>query len=202
MNLKQATEIIGSLSRTSKMPGASFAIAPQHCKAGKALAQITSTTCSMCYGKKGNFTYPAFKNASDKRLEAMIYDPRWIEAMTIAIEHAAKKVPFFRGFSNGDFQSLKNMRDWMAVAANLPRVKFWFPTQELRWARKVQVPDNTIIRVSSIYIDGPRRSYAWTSGVTREKTRATCPAPGQGNKCGSCRKCWDRSVTHVDYLAH
>ena len=64
------------------------------------------------------------------------------------------------------------------------------------------VPPNLIIRMSSHMIDqGPVKQWPWTSTVTSGSGR-TCPAPEQGNECGSCRACWDRSTPNVCYGKH
>jgi len=44
--------------------------------------------------------------------------------------------------------------------------------------------------------------FKFTSTVVTDPSKATCPAPQQGNECKSCRACWDKKVKNVAYLAH
>lgn len=112
----------------------------------------------------------------------------------------------FRIYDSGDFQSEQNILDWFAIAEALPDVAFWAPTQELAMVRRVlekhALPDNMIIRASSVYIDGPRKAFDWTSGVTTDKSKVTCPAYTQGGACLDCNQCWDKSVKDVTYPKH
>ena len=64
------------------------------------------------------------------------------------------------------------------------------PTREAQFLKQLDpatIPPNLIIRMSSHMIDqGPVKFWPWTSTVTSQAGR-TCPAPEQGNECGSCR---------------
>ena len=44
--------------------------------------------------------------------------------------------------------------------------------------------------------------FKFTSTVTTDPNKATCPAPKQDNECKDCRACWDKKVKNVAYLAH
>jgi hypothetical protein len=59
------------------------------------------------------------------------------------------------------------------------------------------VPANLVIRLSATMIDGAApKSWPITSGVHKHTTppaNQICPAPKQGNVCGPCRKCWDKT---------
>jgi len=93
---------------------------------------------------------------------------------------------------------------WVDAMAAKIRNQKWF-----RWhdAGDVQSAEHMqkillVIRLSRSKIDGPSSS-AWSheSGVTTSENR-TCPAPDQGGKCLSCRKCWDKRVQTVVYGKH
>ena len=82
----------------------------------------------------------------------------------------------------------------------------WLPTREVRYTRLMDpeiVPKNLKIVISDHMVDQvtPVKSWPYTSGVTTAND-ATCPAPSQGGKCGSCRACWDRSTARVIYGKH
>ena len=192
------------LSQTTKMPGPSFGFSNKHCKAGAKLARIPGTICNKCYASRGNYLYDSVKNAHKVRWVqyTTIPDDEWISAMSQAISIACVMRPWFRIFDSGDFQSIADVGRWIEVCRNLPRIKFWAPTQELRFVKpwKGRLPDNLVIRVSSIKInDTKRRNWECTSSTVKNKKKADCPAQHQLGTCGDCRRCWDRSVQHVVY---
>ena len=49
MLVKEAKEITGSLTRTSKMPGLSYSLPAWECKTGSKLRKVKDSVCSMCY---------------------------------------------------------------------------------------------------------------------------------------------------------
>ena len=138
----------------------------------------------LCY--EGNYTrYPAIKAAQYVRLKA-IKDPRWVDAMVAQI----KNQKYFRWHDAGDIQSEEHLLKIFEVCKRTPKTKHWIPTREAQFLKLVnpeEVPDNLIIRMSSHMIDqGPVTFWPWTSTVG-SKTR-TCPAPDQGNSCGTVER--------------
>jgi hypothetical protein len=118
---------------------------------------------------------------------------------------------FHRWHSSGDLQSVDHLAKICAVARATPKIKHWIPTVELGMVKNYQaaggsVPDNIVIRVSSIMInDTHRRPWPTTSSVfhgTPPSDVYICPAPLQDHRCGPCRACWDREVEHVCYEQH
>ena len=88
MKVKDAKEITGSLTRTSKMPGLSYSLPAWECKTGSKLRKIKGSVCASCYALKGNYTrYKAIKAAQYVRLKA-IEDARWVEAMTAQVKRS------------------------------------------------------------------------------------------------------------------
>ena len=72
MLVKEAKEITGSLTRTSKMPGLSYSLPAWECKTGSKLRKVKDSVCSMCYALKGNYTrYKAIKAAQYVRLASL-----------------------------------------------------------------------------------------------------------------------------------
>ena len=64
MNIKEAKEITGSMTRTSKMPGLSYSLPAWECQTGSKLRLVPTSPCFGCYALKGNYTrYPAIKAA-------------------------------------------------------------------------------------------------------------------------------------------
>ena len=116
-----------------------------------------------------------------------------------------KKHKFFRWHDAGDLQSMAHLENIFEVCRLTPDTKHWMPTREAKFLNLMDpdiVPTNLIIRMSSHMIDQPAvKFWPWTSTVTSGHD-ASCPAPKQGNKCQSCRACWDRSVSTVSYGKH
>ena len=202
MKVRDAVKITGSMTRTSKMPGLSYSLPAWECQVGSKLRAVKGSVCSGCYALKGNYTrYPAIKAAQYYRLQSL-RDPRWIPAMVAQI----KRQKFFRWHDAGDLQSVQHLKNIFEVCKLTPGTKHWLPTREVKYTSLMDpaiVPTNLKIIISDHMIDQatPVKSWPYTSGVTT-KHDATCPAPKQGGKCGSCRNCWDRDVKRVVYGKH
>ena len=202
MKVKEAAAITGSMTRTSKMPGLSYSLPAWECKTGARLRKVKNSVCAGCYALKGNYTrYPAIKAAQYVRLKA-ITGPRWVAAMVAQI----KRQKFFRWHDAGDIQSMDHLNKIFEVCKLTPETRHWMPTREAQFLNQIKpeaVPKNLIIRMSSHMIDQkPVKFWPWTSTVTSKKEGATCPAPKQGGKCGSCRSCWDRNTPNIEYGKH
>ena len=202
MKIKQAKEITGSLTRTSKMPGLSYSLPAWECKTGSKLRKIPGSVCASCYALKGNYTrYKAIKAAQYVRLEAL-KDQRWIAAMVAQII----RQKYFRWHDAGDIQSPEHLQKIFRVCELTPETRHWMPTREAQFLKDINpatVPKNLIIRMSSHMVDQPPvKFWPWTSTVISGQGQASCPAPKQNNSCGSCRQCWDRSISNVSYGKH
>ena len=197
---KEARQITGGLSKPSKMPGPAHNLPAAACKTGAKLAQIPGSVCAGCYALKGRYRFNNVQAALQRRLQA-IESPEWVEAMIVLI----KPQKFFRWHDSGDIQSLKHLENIFRVCRATPGTSHWLPTREAQFLKRLkvnQVPRNLIIRMSSHMIDqAPVNFWPWTSTVTSGEGRS-CPAPEQGNSCGSCRACWDRGVDNVCYGKH
>ena len=198
MLVKEAKEITGSLTRTSKMPGLSYSLPAWECQTGSKLSLVPGTPCFGCYAKKGNYTrYPAIKKAQYYRLDSLGHDS-WVTAMVAQI----KRQKWFRWHDAGDVQSVEHMNKILTVCRLTPGTRHCLQTQERKYLpAPEEVPDNLVIRLSSSKIDGPR-STAWTHTSSVVMKGASCPAPAQGGKCKECRACWTKSVKHVSYGKH
>jgi len=203
MLVKEAVKITGSMTRTSKMPGLSYSLPAWECQVGAKLRKVPGSVCAGCYALKGNYTrYPAIKAAQYYRLQSL-RNPQWTEAMVTQI----KRQKFFRWHDAGDLQGVWHLKNIMEVCKQTPSVKHWLPTREVKYTSLMDpavVPTNLKIIISDHMIDQatPVKSWPFTSGVSSDKKLATCPAPSQGGKCGSCRACWDRNTVRVVYGKH
>ena len=201
MLVKQAKQLTGSLTRTSKMPGLSYSISAWRCKTGAKLRKIPGSVCAGCYALKGNYTrYPAIRAAQNLRMQKL-KNKKLIEAMATQV----KRQKFFRWHDAGDIQSIEHLQKIFEVCKLTPNTQHWIPTREAQFLKDIDpatVPANLIIRMSSHMVDqGPVKFWPWTSTVT-SKGGATCPAPKQGGKCLDCRACWNKDVKNVSYGKH
>ena len=190
------------MTRTSKMPGLSYSLPAWECITGAKLRAVKGSVCSGCYALKGNYTrYPAIKAAQYYRLQSLRH-PSWIPAMVAQI----KRQKYFRWHDAGDLQGAWHLKNIMEVCTLTPSTKHWLPTREVKYTSLMDpdiIPSNLKIIISDHMVDQatPVKSWPYTSGVTTGDN-ATCPAPSQGGKCGSCRACWDRDVERVTYGKH
>jgi hypothetical protein len=203
---KQLDAATGGLTKTSKMPCASYSIPARiTCPVGDKLALIPGSVCEVCYADKRNmYRLPTTQRAQLRRLQAT-KRPGWKRAMTLAI--AKTKKAFFRVHDSGDFYSAAYFLDWCDVARDLLGVQFWAPTRERELLRTYgnAVPSNMVVRLSAPMVDGAPPRVVWpTSTVHKAKPPIgyACPASKQGGVCGDCRACWDPEVTNVSYPAH
>jgi len=197
MKVKEAKQITGSLTRTSKMPGLSYSLPAWECKTGSKLRLIPDSVCSLCYALKNNYIrYPAIKAAQYRRLEA-IKSPLWVAAMVVQV----KRQKYFRWHDAGDVQDLDHLNKIYSVCKLTPEVKHWLPTREA-WIKNEldRAPANLVIRFSPPMIG--QRNDTWPNSSMVVETGASCPAPSQGGKCGTCRQCWDSTVKVVSYGKH
>ena len=199
---KEAIQITGGLSKPNKMPGPSINLPAVACITGAKLVDVKGSTCSGCYALKGRYRFPNVKEAMQRRL-SRLHDPRWIDAMvTLVKDHR-----WFRWHDSGDLQSVQHLKNIFEVCKLTPDTRHWLPTRESRFINLMDpdvVPKNLKIVLSDHMNDQatPPSWWPYTSGVTTKHGTVTCPAASQGNKCRSCRKCWDRRTKRVIYGKH
>ena len=198
---KEAIQITGGLSAPSKMPGPSMNLPAVACITGAKLVKVQGSTCSGCYALKGRYRFQNVKDAMARRL-AKLHDPRWIDAMVTLID----KQPVFRWHDSGDLQSVQHLINIFEVCKLTPGTSHWLPTQERKFLplNTDSIPKNLIIRLSNSKNDTkPGRAWDhWSTVVTTPRAGHVCPAPDQGNVCGSCRACWSKDVKEVQYKIH
>lgn len=203
-------DAVGGLSKPSKMPGYGWSIPAKLCLTGSKLRSVTGSVCASCYALKGRYVFPNVETAMQRRLDIYNADPSvWVGNMVKAI--LASGSDHFRWFDSGDLQSVEMLANIALVASWTPYVKHWLPTREHKivaeYVKLHYVPDNLCIRLSSPMVDqiDSVSSLTLTPGVTKSAvvtTGSTCTAKNNGNKCGDCRACWDRSVELVKYPKH
>ena len=199
MNTKEAWDIVGGLSKPSKMPGWAYGLPAKECKTGSKLRQVKGSTCYDCYALKGCYVFKVVQDAQYKRL-ASIKHPLWTGAMSLLIN--SKKSKEFRWHDSGDVQDEDHLMKIFAVCKLTPETSHWMPTREA-WTQHFLplCPKNLVIRFSMPMVDQPA-SGSWPTTSTVVTSGATCPAPKQNNECRDCRQCWNPEVKNIAYGIH
>lgn len=216
-----ADTLAGTVTQTSKMPCKSYSLPTVACKTGYKMAQIKGSICADCYANKGNYVQYAnnVEPAQHARLDAVMractdpeYAAAWVHSMAKHIGADSE----FRWHDSGDLQSVEHLRLIAQVCEETPECNHWLPTREYSMvkdyvARYGALPDNLVIRLSAMYVDKPvivPVSLMAVPGVevsnvhrSAKPNGRVCPAPVQGNKCGTCRACFTRSGP-VSYAFH
>jgi hypothetical protein len=199
MNTKENLNLVGGLSKPSKMPGWAYGLPAKECKTGSKLHKVEGSTCQHCYALKGCYVFKVVQAAQYRRL-ASIRHPLWVKAMTSLL--LSKKSKYFRWHDSGDVQDLKHLAKIFEVARRTPEVQHWMPTREA-WVKPYlqYAPVNLVIRFSMPMVNQPA-AQSWPHTSTVVTTGRTCPAPDQDNACGDCRQCWDKNVRNIAYGQH
>ena len=211
--LSLARSGMGGLSNASKMPCYSWSISAFACKTGGKLSKIKGSVCSKCYAKKSNYLWPNTKAALERRLSTYNEDNlRFKLTACIVLSALAKHgEEEFRWFDSGDLTSSTMLSDFCFIARKVPELKFWLPTKEEGYVREFlrtgeDIPSNLCIRLSAPMI-GSRKSsvlHLKHPQITMSYVDVEgddifhCPAKTQGNKCDTCRACWDPKL-YVSY---
>ena len=171
----QAEQIVGGLSKVTKLPCLAYNLPAEACITGQKLACVEGTTCNGCYALRG--WYPK-KGGGWKRLEA-IRDSRWVQAMVFLIKHYRQE--YFRWHDSGNIQGTWHLKKICDVAEQTPQTKHWLPTREYEIVKKFRLglglvfPPNLTVRLSAHMIEGsppPRpRKAAWSAGLRSIRNR-------------------------------
>ncbi len=199
MKTSEAWEIVGGLSKPSKMPGWSIGLPAKECKTGSKLRQVKDSVCYNCYALKGCYVFKVVQDAQYRRLEAT-KSPRWVQAMVHLIN--SKKPTVFRWHDSGDVQDVEHLNKIYEVCKLTPGKRHWISTREA-WTRDhvSRAPDNLIIRFSMPMVN-QEPAGSWPNTSTVVTAGATCPAPLQDGKCKECRMCWNKKIKNVSYGKH
>lgn len=224
MNLQTVCELAGGTPRASggftnplgaasKMPCRTYGIPAAECAVGGRLREVEGSVCHGCYAFKGHYGHSNVQRAQRRRLDS-ITGPHWVDAMVYLIGRYSPNL--FRWHDSGDLQSVDHLDRICEIARRLPDCAFWLPTRERRIVRdwielNGPVPANLVVRLSMPMVGMSPSKRALESGGTFSGVHNgtgpaagawACPAPQQGNSCGDCRACWDRSVSFVSYHLH
>lgn len=158
MNIKQAEQVVGSLSNPSKMPTFSWSTPANKCKIGSFLRKVKGSTCAACYaadtyehytqrreatGKHYATRYlmPNVQEALERRYRS-IDNPRWVKTMAWLIDRRVKYDPhidqqtdgqykrIFRWHDSGDIRDMAHFVKIVKVCELTDDILHWLPTRE------------------------------------------------------------------------
>lgn len=196
------------LSKTSKMPGASWSLpAIKTCPGAKAENGELVPVCQACYATEGFYVMKAARDVREHNLEDWKRDG-WVADMIAELDNHR----YFRWFDSGDCYTVALAEKILEVMKATPWVRHWFPTRMAKFAKfktileTMQALPNVVVRVSSDDLDtvaDGAGSMVVTSQDEAQKAGATlCNAPANDGKCGDCRACWSKEVPLVAHMAH
>ena len=212
MNKKQAHQVHGGLTQTTKMPCQSYSLPTIACVTGFKMRAVAGSICSDCYADKGN--YRKYQNNIEPVQHARLVsidDPLWVDAIVVSI--GTDK--YFRWHDSGDIQSIEHLEKIADVARATPHCMHWLPTREYSivaaFTAQFDVPDNLIIRLSAMFTDRAvvvPKTLQGVKGIAVSNVHSVkpigtaCNAPKQNGECRTCRACWSRKVLAVSYSIH
>ena len=197
------------LSKTSKLDGIkSWSLqALDTCPGSKNADGSLVEACSGCYATTGMYNFPNVKaprldNKEDWKRED------WAADMIKAL----KKEKYFRWFDSGDMYALELANKIYTIMEATPHVKHWLPTRMAKFPKfntilsKMQALPNVMVRFSSDSVMG---QYTKEHGSVIVPTLADvndnmspCLAYESDGKCNGCRKCYDKEIPVIAYIAH
>ena len=197
------------LSKTSKLDGIkSWSLqALDTCPGSKNADGSLVDACSGCYATTGMYNFPNVKaprldNKEDWKRED------WAADMIKAL----KKEKYFRWFDSGDMYALELANKIYTIMEATPHVKHWLPTRMAKFPKfntilsKMQALPNVMVRFSSDSVMG---QYTKEHGSVIVPTLADvndnmspCLAYESDGKCNGCRKCYDKEIPVIAYIAH
>ena len=197
-------------SKPSKMPCRSWSLqALETCPASKDNNGELVPACKGCYATSGNYRFPNVKAPREHNREDW-QSLDWVDVMVSELDNDR----YFRWFDSGDVYDIRLARKILEVMRQTPWVKHWLPTRMHKFGKFKSVLDsmgalpNVVVRLSSDGVLGETVENAANSSTivpSREyltPTMSLCGASEREGKCGTCRACWDKTVSIVAYPAH
>ena len=197
------------LSKASKMPCKSWSLqALDTCPASLKPDGSLVDACKGCYATQGNYRYP---NVKAPRLSNQVDWKRenWVQDMIRELDNER----YFRWFDSGDLYDLRLAKKILEVMQQTTWVKHWLPTRMHKFPKflpvfeKMEALQNVVVRYSSDSVTGQTIPGTNTSTITPYAMDDTdivsvCRAYEREGKCGTCRACWDKTVSVIAYSAH
>nr|QMP83247.1 MAG: hypothetical protein [Caudoviricetes sp.] len=164
--------------------------------------------CAGCYAAFGQYLYSNVKEPRAENKEdwkESDWEDRMVQKLT--------KMKYFRWFDSGDCYTLSLAKKMLNVMKRTPDTKHWLPTRMYKFAKFVSVFNemnalpNVKVRFSSDSIMGEFVSNLHGSTILPDDNAIpegveVCNAYKNEGKCSGCRKCWDKEVAVIGYVAH
>jgi len=205
------------LSNTAKLDGiSSFSFeAGKTCKGSiDPLTNKVCDACKGCYAKAGHYHYKVVKTPRQINLAESKKD-EWTTAMIAELDNHR----YFRWFDSGDMYSVEFAEKLLEVIKATPWVRHWLPTRT--WTlpefngvlEELNKLPQVTVRYSSGSIKGETvkaKNGSTVIGIDHinklEEGITVCGAYKKGKQktpsCNGCRKCWDKNISQVAYIAH
>ncbi len=206
------------LSKAGKMPCRSWSLqALDTCPASKNKDGSLVDACKGCYATTGNYRFPNVKAPREHNKEDWKRED-WTNDMVNELDNDR----YFRWFDSGDMYDLRLGLKIYDVMKATPHCNHWLPTRMHKFPKfakliaDMESLPNVVVRKSSDSINGELTNGKTTSTIiptadtpiNASTTGAhagsikVCDAYEREGKCGTCRACWDKSVTVIAYPAH
>lgn len=197
------------LSVTSKLDGIkSWSLqALETCPASIGADGELVDACKGCYATTGNYRYGNVKAPREFNREDWKRDA-WVPDMVQTLQNDR----YFRWFDSGDMYDLRLAEKIYEVMQKTPWVSHWLPTRMAKFPKfvgilaKMQELPNVMVRFSADSVDGTFVSGVHGSTIVPANNNVlgveVCQAYENGGKCSGCRKCWDKAIPVIGYVAH
>ena len=198
------------LSVTSKLDGIkSWSLnALDTCQGSKDKNGNLVPACQGCYATSGNYRFPNVKAPRTFNKEDWKRD-NWVNDMVQALNNER----FFRWFDSGDMYTIELANKILQVMEQTPWVNHWLPTRMHKFPKyqtvikAMETLPNVVVRLSSDSVLGETIEGLTTSTIVPSEQylsaqMALCEAYKHEGKCNGCRKCFDKQIKVIAYLAH
>ena len=198
------------LSKASKMPCRSWSLeALTTCPASKDSNGDLVPACKGCYATTGHYHYPNVKEPRLHNQSDWKHDD-WVDAMVAELDNDR----YFRWFDSGDMYDARLANKILEVMRRTPWTRHWLPTRMHKFDKfkpviaEMELLPNVVVRLSSdgvqgeIVPDAPNSSTIIPTISHKLDNMTLCEAYERSGKCGTCRACWDKTVSVVAYPAH
>ena len=74
MKTQEAWDLVGGLSKPSKMPGWAYGLPAKECKTGSKLRLVKDSVCYNCYALKGCYVFKVVQEAQYRRLASIKHE--------------------------------------------------------------------------------------------------------------------------------
>ncbi len=164
--------------------------------------------CTGCYAKGGHYRYPKVRHAREEnRRDWKRQD--WVADMVAELDFYR----YFRWFDSGDIYHPDLARKILEVVKLTPWIKHWIPTRQHKVPRirpileQIAAEPNATVRYSSDSVTGEYEEIHGSTIIptteTSDENLTVCMAyANKDGKCNRCRKCWDKSIRIIAYVAH